>query len=220
MHPNMRHIPILLTICLLTLHIEVGAQTARQCFLQLPDSLCPLLTEVNRADCIDFLESHMKAQVTNRFGGQSEMTRLTDDYIALQVSALTSWQMKLLPVADGGKVICVVSTACAPACDSSIRFYSTDWKPLPSDLYLPARPTANDFLSAPSDSLQLATFQTVRREADYPLMRADLSADEPLLTWTFTTPDFLSADLAEKLKPYLRPARIWAWQEGRFVPQP
>ena len=41
-------------------------QTAKDCFKAMPDSLTPLLTEVNKADCIDFLESKMKAEVTNR----------------------------------------------------------------------------------------------------------------------------------------------------------
>ena len=66
----------------------------------MPDSLSPLLTAVNRADFIDFLESEMKAEVTNRFGGKSEMTELTPDYIRVQVTPQSTWQMKLLSVND------------------------------------------------------------------------------------------------------------------------
>ena len=39
----------------------LSAQLAKTCFTKMPDSLSPLLTAVNRADCIDFLESKMKA---------------------------------------------------------------------------------------------------------------------------------------------------------------
>ena len=53
------------------------AQEAKTCFKNMPDSICPLLSAVNRADFIDFLESKMKAEVTNSFGGKSEMTELT-----------------------------------------------------------------------------------------------------------------------------------------------
>ncbi len=45
------------------------AQEAKTCFKNMPDSICPLLSAVNRADFIDFLESKMKAEVTNSFGG-------------------------------------------------------------------------------------------------------------------------------------------------------
>ena len=61
-------------------------QEAKAVFVSMPDSLSPLLTAVNRADFIDFLESKMKAKVENRFGGESEMTDLNKDYIRIQMT--------------------------------------------------------------------------------------------------------------------------------------
>ena len=84
------------------------AQEAKACFKNMPDSICPLLSAVNRADFIDFLESKMKAEVTNSFGGKSEMTELSPDYIHVKMTPQSSWQMKLLPTNDSTKVICVV----------------------------------------------------------------------------------------------------------------
>ena len=75
---------------------SLQAQEAKTFFKNMPDSLSPLLTAVNRADCIDFLESKMKAEVTNRFGGKSEMTELAPDYIRIQRTPQSSWQMNLL----------------------------------------------------------------------------------------------------------------------------
>ena len=37
---------------------SLSAQLAKTCFTNMPDSLSPLLTAVNRADFIDFLESN------------------------------------------------------------------------------------------------------------------------------------------------------------------
>ena len=79
------------------------AQEAKTCFKNMPDSICPLLSAVNRADFIDFLESKMKAEVTNSFGGKSEMTELAPDYIHVKMTPQSSWQMKLLPVNDSTK---------------------------------------------------------------------------------------------------------------------
>lgn len=84
---------------------SLSAQLAKTCFTNMPDSLSPLLTAVNRADFIDFLESKMKAEVTNRFGGKSEMTELTPDYIRVQVTPQSTWQMKLLSVNDSTRLI-------------------------------------------------------------------------------------------------------------------
>ena len=158
----------------------VKAQEAKTVFVNIPDSLCPLLTSVNRADCIDFIESKMKAQVTNRFGGKSEMTELSPDYISLKMSDASSWQMKLLPLNDSVKVVCAVSTVCAPACDSHIRFYTTDWKELPADGFLPSEPHIDNFFTS-SDSTDY-DFIDARLQADMTLMKAELSKEDETLT--------------------------------------
>ena len=56
---------------------SLQAQEAKTLFINMPDSLNLILTKVNREDCIDFLESKMKAEVEHRFGKKSEMTALS-----------------------------------------------------------------------------------------------------------------------------------------------
>ena len=180
---------LLLFILGISSSFSVGAQEAKTVFVNIPDSLCPLLSSVNRADCIDFIESKMKAQVTNRFGGKSEMTELSPDYVSLQMSDASNWQMKLLPLNDTTKVVCAVSTVCAPACDSHIRFYTTDWKELPATDFLPSVPQMNDFFTS-SDSTDY-DFIDARLQADMTLMQAELSKENGTLTFTLTTPEYM-----------------------------
>lgn len=180
----------------------------------MPDSLSPLLTAVNRADCIDFLESKMKAEVTNRFGGKSEMTELAPDYIRIQMTPQSSWQMKLLATNDSTKVICTVSTACAPACDSDVHFYTTGWEELPASSFL-TPPVMKDFLSLP-DTVMDYEVRDAGEQADMLLMKADLSAKDNALTFTFTTTDYMDKEAAEKLKPYLRRPVVYVWKEGNY----
>lgn len=194
---------------------SLQAQEAKTYFKNMPDSLCPLLTSVNRADCIDFLESKMKAEVTNRFGGKSEMIELTPDYIRMQMTAQSSWQMKLLATNDSTKLICTVSTACAPACDSDVRFYTTRWEELPAASFL-ALPVMEDFLSIP-DTLQDYEIRDAGQKADMLLMKADLSGKDDALTFTFATTDYMNKEAAEKLKPYLRQPVVYDWKESKFV---
>lgn len=192
------------------------AQEAKTCFVQMPDSLSPLLSAVNRADFIDFLESKMKAEVTNTLGGKSEMTELTSDYLSIKLTPQSTWQMKLLTAADSTQLICVVATACAPACDSHIRFYTTGWTELPASRYLPSLPQAGDFLAEVPDTVY--SLRDARRLADILLLKADLSAQSPTLTFTFATPDYMEKEAAEKLKPFLRRPVTYTWKEGVFVP--
>lgn len=192
------------------------AQEAKTYFKNMPDSICPLLSAVNRADFIDFLESKMKAEVTNSFGGKSEMTELSPDYIHVKMTPRSSWQMKLLSVNDSTKVVCVVSTVCAPACDSHVKFYTTDWKELPASSYLPELPVLDDFIAEASDTVDIYEYQDARRQADMLLMKAELSAKDTALVFTFTTTDYMSKEAAEKLKPFVRRPIVYIWNQGKF----
>jgi len=181
----------------------------------MPDSLSPLLTKVNREDCIDFLESKMRAQVENRFGKKSEMTDLSKDYIRMQMSPQTTWQMKLLALNDTTNIICTISTACAPACDSRIHFYTTDWQPLAASQFV-TLPILNDFLNTPEPTA-VYEFDEASRPADMLLMKADFNKENTELTVTLTTPDYMSKETAEKLKPFLRRPIVYQWKNGAFT---
>lgn len=212
---NKLFIAILFSVVGLFSLTSLQAQEAKTLFVNMPDSLSPSLTKVNRADCVDFLESKMKAQVENRFGKKSEMTELGKDYIRMQMSPQTTWQMKVLALNDTTNVICTVSTACAPACDSSIRFYTTDWKPLTESQFI-TLPVMSDFLNTP-DSAAIYDFDEASRSADILLMKTDFNKENTELTVTLTTPDYMSKETAEKLKPFLRRPIVYRWENGAFT---
>ena len=196
--------------------MPVLGQTAKECFKSMPDSLMPLLTPVNRADFIDFLESDMRAEVTNRFNRKSEMTRLTDDYIRIQMTERSSWQMKVLPLNDSVRVVCTVATVQGPVADSDVQFYTTDWKLLPADTFL-HKPCVKDFVTV-SDTLRDNRIRSALAKLDMCLTSVELSGSGDILQLTFTTPRYLDAETADLLKPYIRPMRKYVWRDGRYRP--
>lgn len=195
--------------------MSVVAQDMKSVFVAMPDSVTPLLTKVNREDCIDFLASDMKAIVKNRFGNVAEMKVLTDDYVLMQTSEVGTLEMKLLPLADSTKVICMVKTVDVPVADSSVRFYTSDWSQqldVKEFLQLPSM----DAFFLPNDSLKDEAILT-RKKADMHLMKAQLSKEDTSLTFTYTTPDYLNEEDREKLSPHLRKEPIvLRWSEGKF----
>jgi hypothetical protein len=195
--------------------MSVVAQDMKSVFVAMPDSVTPLLTKVNREDCIDFLDSNMKAVVKNRFGNVAEMKVLTDDYVLMQTSEVGTLEMKLLPLADSTKVICMVKTINIPVADSSVRFYTSDWSQqldVKEFLQLPSM----DAFFLPNDSLKDEAILT-RKKADMHLMKAQLSKEDTSLTFTYTTPDYLNEEDREKLLPHLRKEPIvLRWSEGKF----
>ena len=195
--------------------VPVSAQDMKSVFLAMPDSITPLLTKVNKEDCVDFLASDMKAEVTNRFGAKAEMKMLTEDYVFMQMTSGSILEMKLLPVNDSTKVVCMVKTVCASACDSSIKFYASDWSEELDVASFLNLPSSDDFF-LPNDTLSEEGALT-RKKADMHLMKASLSKDDASLTFIYTTPDYLNQEDKEKLLPYLRKEPlVLLWQDAKF----
>ena len=189
------------------------AQELRSLFVAMPDSVLPLLTKTNRMDCVDFLDSNMKAEVKNRFNKTSELKVLTKDYLELQLTSQSSVEMKLLPMNDSVKVVCMVHTVCGPVCDSEITFYDTQWKQLPSKNFITLPEVDRFYYLNTNDE----SYATVRKAADMYLMKANLSSEASTLTFIYTTPEYLSKEDREKLELYLRKEPIvYQWGEGRF----
>jgi hypothetical protein len=206
---------LLFALSLILSSFVLRAQDAKTIFGRIPESMLPSLTPVNRADFIDFLESRMKAGVKNKFGGESEMTDLTDSYIRIKLTGRSTWEMKALPVNDSTKIICVVSTVCGPVCDSSVDFYTAQWEKLPAPDYL-ALPVMDDYFQ-PADSARLGDHTRYRREMDMLLATATLSGEADTLTFTLTTPQYADrgTDGEKEIahpQDFLRNPLVYVWE--------
>ena len=175
-----------------------------------------LLTKVNREDCVDFLASNMKAEVKNRFGKVSELKRLTDDYLFLQTTGSSSMEMKLLPLNDSVKVICVVNTVCGPACDSEVRFYNTDWQQLAKGGFYSAS-LRRGFFYLPVDTLTDEAYAAIREKADMELVKATLSEDKPIISLLILLRIIWQRRNGEKLVVYIRKEPVvYEWKGGKY----
>lgn len=208
---------IYLIICIWGCCLVAYAQDLKSLFVAMPDSLSSLLTEVNRADFGDFLESNMKAEVKNRFGNLSEMTKLTDDYLFLKLTEASTEEMKLLPLNDTVKVICVVRTYWGSVADSNVLFYDTAWNRLPTEKFL-SLPDENCFYKTPVSEIGADSLKNLRLHADMYLLKAELSADDRTLSFFYTTPEYLDKQSATEIRKFLlgKPL-VYKWKEGRFV---
>lgn len=119
--------------------MAVSAQsqtTIRDLFRQMPDSILPYLTENNRLDMIDFIDSKMKARVQNKFDGYSELLFLSDDSLSLQMSPVLRLTMRLLPTEqaydEARQIICLDWYVGHPSSTVDVRhtFYTVLWRKL------------------------------------------------------------------------------------------
>ena len=110
---------------------SLHAQSLKDLFLKMPQEICPVLSEYNRLEIVDNQKNDKTMQTRNLFRTFSTMEELTDDYAHLIVSPQSEKEFKVLTKHDGTRIIMVISTIfCDKTPDSSVAFYSTDWKPL------------------------------------------------------------------------------------------
>ncbi len=186
--------------------VDVAAQSMREVFVNAPDSVLPLLTRINREDCIDFLNAGMRASVTNRLDGKSELLSLTDNFIELRSSECSTVQMRLLPLA-GDTVVAVIKSVCAEACDSRISFYKSNWEPC---AVLFVRPPIADFFQSPDSAARYMP------KCDIYLVKLSLSPTDETVVAEYTMPQYMNAEDRAVVAPCLRPL-VYRWKGGSFV---
>lgn len=160
------------------------AQTMRDVFSQMPDSLLPYLSHNNILDLIDFIESGMNSEITNSFDEQTKLLTLTADYLRLQQSGTSYIEMKLLPATESlpdstSTIVCVVSTFGEHPKASTVKFYTSRWYPI--DIASPITADRERNLIMRPDTMSDEHFTSLK-QALYPIVvYASLSETEPVI---------------------------------------
>lgn len=185
----------------------------RQIIVTMPDSIMPMLTKVNREDCMDYLASNMKAEVTNRIGSKSEMTKMTDSYAQFKLTDVSERVFKLLPTTNNDTIICMITTCNGPASDSKLDFFDCNWEK--SKKKYIEMPTLKDFISKP-DSINESTFENMLNKADILLMKADFADNSDDIIFTLTTMEYLNDDDRKSLEPFITKELRMKWDGKKF----
>ena len=162
---------------------SLHAQSLKDLFLKMPQEVCPVLSEYNRLEIVDNQKNDKTMQTRNLFRTFSEMKELTDDYAHLVISKNSEKEMKLLTKNDGTRIIMVISTIlCDDIPDSSVAFYSTEWKPLRTlDYY--TLPPIDNFRKVTIDKV---TSQLTVTTTNAPLMLSHDGSNQPKEPYTLT----------------------------------
>lgn len=192
---------------------SIQAQDMRQIARNIPDSIMPLLTSNDRLDFIDYLDSNMKAEVTNKLGGKSEMTTISNDYAHIRMTANSDMALKLLPF-EGDTIICIIHTYSSAASDSRLKFYTKQWQQLPSrEFFTP--PLVNDFI-IPTDTLTETERANMLNKLDVTLVKAEFAKESTNLHLTLTTPTYMSEEDRKAATPHIKTTIIRKWNGKRF----
>ena len=204
-------------IALLCLMVQAGyAQKMRDVFVAMPDSVMPYLTKVNKADCIDFIDSKMRAIVKNRLDNQCEMTRLTDDYTQMKLSKGYILEMKLLPVNDSTKIICMIRTLGDSLKQfSNIHFFTSDWKQeLKRDKYI-TLPKLSEYMAQRPDTISEEKYDRLTEKIDIFLQSAAFDNDGNL-AFTLNIGE-MNRDDRNEVSPFVKNPLTYNWRNNAFL---
>ena len=191
------------------------AQNMADFFIRMPDSYLPQLEDAWRKDLVDLYQAGKPAVLENTMGGSSTLQNLTTDYLFLQTTERSTMEIRFFPLINHTFIACVITTVFAPVADSRVEFYSTEWQPLPvSDLWTPAK--VEWFIKEDTDR-NADDFLNVMSYLDMELIHYHLDPEELTMEATFSTPDYLSSEEREMVKPFLKDIpKTYSWRAGRF----
>lgn len=219
-----RLIALCLTVAAAVAAVPAGAAetaaadtlTASDALVRMPARTLDILTTGMRLDLLDYYRADSIYRVPNALEGFSYLHRpLTDDYVKVQVTPVTTFTVRLLPLHKDKRLIVTAYTIgdSLQAADSEIRFYDTDLNELKRDKYLKIASTEDFFDFKGVDH---KTRKELLRMVPFPTVEYTLSPDGTDLKARLTVGEFLGREVLEKIEPYLRRDRVYRWTGSRY----
>ena len=184
---------MLIIICFLTCWLGVSAQSLREVWIEMPDSILPYLSKSQRTELADYVEMKAEPAVLSTFGDSVRIERMTNNYLLLKANEATRLEIKLLD----NNTLALVQTWMAPAAESKLSLFNLQWQPKEVVVAYKANIVKPDSMSD-EDFSDLKTLMSPR------LKEYRLSADNNSLSVSWNYPLLSKKDVkrvTELLKP-------------------
>jgi hypothetical protein len=202
-------------IAAFALSVGINAQTMEDVFAEMPDEYIHQLDDAWRKDLISLYKEGKEATLQNVMEGKSTLTKLTDDYISLIVSERSKLEMKLLPLVNDTKLVCMITTVYGPAPDSRVRFFTTEWKPLDQADLL--SPVGKEWFIEDSVDKNSINYMEAISLLDMDLFEYTLNPDNLELTEEYSTPKYLGTEEKKKAESILKNSpKKYIWEKSHF----
>lgn len=201
---------VLLASALLLLGVATaGARRAADFFTSAPDRVMRLLPQATRLDMLDYHRYGSDRPSKNQFDGSAVLIDESDAVVSFQVDKDVTMQVAML-ASPSDTVIALVTTLRLPVADSSLEFFSTDWKPMgktPASM-----PAYADWLTPEGASRA----DEVNVSLPFIPATASFNSDATVLTITNESPFFLEDEDTERLRPLVRDSITYDISGTRF----
>lgn len=187
------------------------AMNGREIFANLQIPELDLLKKTTRLDMADYWAADSVYKAVNGLGGVSELEALTEDYVKVRMTPVSTVELKLLPVKGKDRIVACVYTVGSDtqAEDSQITFFDNELQPLDTKKYF-KQPDLKDFFELPKGSA--TTMKEIREMVPFPTVAYSLAADSDDLTARLTVEKYINLDDWNIIKLFLKPEIKAEWK--------
>lgn len=168
---------------LLLLSSFMSAQSMRDIWTNMPDSLAPYLNKSLRTELADYVKMKAKPSVLNLLGDTTSVEKLTNDYLRARLTPSTVMEIKILDK----NTIAVIKTWEGPADDSKLYIYTPRWEGKEAAL-----PAVLEF--AKPDSISATDYTDLQSMADPYLVKFKFDEKNNQILADYTFPLLNKAD--------------------------
>ena len=155
-------------------------------WVAMPDSVVPYLNKTKRTEMVDFYQMGVKAETFNLLQGATTLDSLTATFADVTLNPTARIQLSLLPTTGGDTLICMSRTYYGEAPETTVSFYDSQWRPIPSAGLLPT--ILPESLVQRPDAMTVERYDDLFRLVDPMMTYALMSSGGQELTFFLSTP--------------------------------
>lgn len=114
-----------------------ASSSIEELWKNMPDSIISYFNAAVRTEMLDMYNITHGTKTKNLLGGQCWIDSISNDLIEMHINESTTLQIATFTCNDSTKIMCMVKGYGQPAHESSISFYTDDWKRIDSTFGLP-----------------------------------------------------------------------------------
>lgn len=188
--------------------------TVRDIFKKIQNPSLEILPISTRLDMLDYWDVDSIYKAINALGGISYLESLSDNYMKVKISKVSSLEIKILPMKKGRLILTVYTIGDSPqAKDSELKFYDEALNELPADKHF-VMPAVKDFFEIPKGSK--TSMKELEQMIPFPTIEYSANAETNNLKAKLTVEAYMDVDDWNIAKIFLKPDIILEWNKDKF----
>ena len=188
--------------------------TARHVFEKLHSSAVEILPPSTRLDMLDYWDVDSVYKASNAMEGLSWLEKVTPSYLKVRISAVSTFEIKILPVKKG-LIAMTINTVGddVQAQDSQIKFYNEELTELESDKFITI-PQVRDFFEIPKGST--TKMKEIEAMIPFPTIAYSANPENNDLEARLTVEKYINEDDWNIAKLFFKPFITLQWKKDKY----